>query len=88
MFYNCTSLSNFYGGSDGLKSLSAGYNMFDECKLDYASVQHIADTLPTVTGTHNINIGYDPNKITAEQKDACNTTIAGKGWTVTWQSNS
>ena len=59
--------------------------MFIGCKLDYASIQHIAYTLPTVTGTHNINIGYDPSKITAEQIAACEDTIVReKNWQLTW----
>lgn len=61
--------------------------MFYACKLNKASVQKIADTIPTVSGTHRITIGIDSTQITQEEQDAFNTTIVGKGWTTTWQRN-
>lgn len=60
--------------------------MFYGCKLDKASVQNIVDTIPTWTSdTHKISIGVDSTKITQAEQDAFNTTLVGKGWTVTWQ---
>lgn len=53
--------------------------MFSGCYLDTASVQNIADTINTYSGTINIGIGNEsPN----EQEETAFNTIASKGWTV------
>lgn len=43
MFYGCSSLTTFYGN---LSSLTGGYEMFTDCKLDSDSVQQILTTIP------------------------------------------
>lgn len=69
-------------------SLTSADFMFSCCKLDKASVQNIANTIPTwMSGTHKITIGVDSSKITQAEQDAFNATIVGKGWTVTWERN-
>lgn len=86
MFYDCSNLTSFSAALPN--SLTDAIYMFLNCKLDKASVQNIVDTIPTWTsGTHKITIGVDSTKITQEEQDAFNTTLVGKGWTVTWQRN-
>lgn len=84
MFSDCSGLTSFSAALPN--SLSTATSMFYGCKLDKASVQNIVDTIPTWTsGTHRIAIGVDSTKITQAEQDAFNTTLVGKGWTVTWQ---
>ena len=85
MFYGCTSLTEWTGELPS--GLSSATTMFYRCKLNKASVQKIADSIPTVSGTHKITIGIDSTQITQAEQDAFNTTITDKGWTVTWQRN-
>ena len=76
MFDGCTNLASF---SADLSGLTDGRYMFYGCKLDTASVQNIAGTINTYSGTIHIGIGNSsPN---AEEEAAFNT-IASKGWTV------
>ena len=76
MFTNCTNLTSF---TSKLPSLTDGSYMFKECKLDTASVQNIADTINTYSGTIHIGIG---NSSPNEQEKTAFNTIASKGWTV------
>ena len=53
--------------------------MFFTCKLDAPSVQNIADTINTYSGTIHVGIGNTtPNE---QEETAFNTTVS-KGWTV------
>ena len=85
MFNGCTNLTEWT--VDLPSGLSDASWMFDGCKLNKASVQKIADSIPTVSGTHRITIGIDSTQITQAEQDAFNTTIVNKGWTVTWERN-
>lgn len=51
MFWGIDTLTEFNAGEEGLKSLERGVNMFSNCRLDGASVEHILNTIPTFTGT-------------------------------------
>ncbi|MBQ7820534.1 MAG: leucine-rich repeat protein [Bacteroidales bacterium] len=76
MFQRCSNLTSF---SSDLSSLTTGTNMFIQCKLDTSSVQNIADTINTYSGTIHIGIGNSsPN---AEEEAAFNSMVS-KGWTV------
>lgn len=75
MFYNCAKLTTCI---TDLSSLSNGEIMFSGCKLDAESLECIADTLPTVTGSHSIDIGYG---CSAADAQAAYDVITGKGWT-------
>lgn len=58
------------------------------CKLSKASVEKIAETIPTYTsGSHPITIGVDSTSITQAEQDAANAILVGKGWTVSWERN-
>ena len=86
MFVDCSGLTSFSPAMPN--SLTNASGMFSGCKLDKDSVQNIVDTIPTYTsGSHAITIGYDSTEITQEDEDAFDTTLANKGWTVTWQPN-
>lgn len=88
MFSGCTGLTEWTVElPSGLINASS---MFAYCKLNKASVQRIVNSIPDVrevSGTHNITIGIDSTQITQAEQDAFDTTIVGKGWTVTWQRN-
>ena len=75
MFYG-TNLTSF---SSDLSSLTNGDYMFAGCKLDTASVQHIADTINTYNGTIHIGIG---NTTPNEQEITAFNKMVSKGWTV------
>ena len=86
MFDYCSELESFF--SD-LSSLTNGYNMFNYCKLDTASVQIIADTIKDVNGLTNdyidiykqIDIGIGNSEPNEQEKTAFNKMVS-KGWTV------
>ena len=85
MFRN-TSLTTFCGE---LSSLESADHMFGHgVKLDYDSVLNIVDSIKDVkdiTGTHNIEIGYNSADIQlAEELNAFQTELNAKGWNVTW----
>lgn len=83
MFSNCSNLTSF---ESDLSALTSGSNMFSKCKLDLASVNRIATSIPSYTsGSHPITIGVDSTKVSTEQQATANTIIVGKGWTVIWQ---
>ena len=83
MFAYCYSLKSF---SSDLSSLTNGAGMFTNCKLDTVSVQHIADTINTVSsGNITIFIG---NSTPNNQEEAAFNTIASKGWSVYVNGNS
>lgn len=54
MFSGCTGLTTFVGD---LSSLTSGVGMFINCHLNEESLEIIADTLPEVTGSPEINLG-------------------------------
>lgn len=69
----------------GLSSLEDGTDMFAGCHLSLESFMYIADSLPTVTGTHNIHVG----DVTNGQWGSLSPDVApfiqemtDKGWTV------
>ena len=89
MFCDCNNLTSFNGD---LSSLTNGPWMFKYCKLDTASVQHIADTIKNVSSLTNgsssldevfkdIDIGIG-NSTPNEQEKAAFNTMVSKGWTV------
>ena len=82
MFYNCAKLTSF---TSDLSSLTNGRNMFTGCKLDADSLECIAETLPTVTGSHEIDISYNCSDADAQ---AAYDTITGKGWNCTMTYNA
>ena len=75
MFGNCTKLTSF---TSDLSSLTSGGDMFNNCKLDAESLEYIADTLPTVTDSPLIAIGY--NCSAADAQAAYDVITTGKGW--------
>lgn len=77
MFYNCTNLTTFIGD---LSSLTGGQSMFGNCNLDAESLECIAETLPTVTGSPSIDLGTLGGANPAHLKAA--HTIQTKGWVV------
>ena len=85
MFMGCFSLTSF---SSNLSSLTSAPSMFTNCKLDTASIQNIADTINTVTGSPDImssplviDIGIG-NSSPNEQEEAAFNTMVSKGWRV------
>jgi hypothetical protein len=78
MFDYCSGLTSF---SSDLSSLTNGSWMFGNCKLDTASVQHIADTINTPQTKALIYIGIG-NSTPNSQEEAAFNTIASKNWTV------
>ena len=78
MFHECTQLTSF---SSDLSSLTKGYYMFVKCKLDVASVQHIADTINTPSSKGRISIGIGNSTPNSQEEEAFNK-IASKNWTV------
>lgn len=95
MFAGCIKLSSFNAGTEGLKSLSDGTNMFQNCNLDETSVLHVLNTIPTYTsGTHKLHLGKRTNFLdSTEIATLLNTTVPiaastnykYKGWTITVQ---
>jgi len=55
--------------------------MFSGCKLDTASVQHIANTINTPSAKKTIHIGIGNSAPNSQEEEAFNT-IASKNWTV------
>jgi hypothetical protein len=76
MFMNCYALTSF---TSDLSSLENGSSMFNGCKLDAESLECIAETLPTVSGSI-IGIGYN---CPAADAQAAYDTITAKGWQCT-----
>lgn len=76
MFAGCTVLTSF---TSELPSLTNGSSMFYKCKLDAESLECIADTLPTVTGSPRIEIGYG-SLATPADAQAAQAAIQAKGW--------
>ena len=85
MFYG-TSLEHFCGS---LYSLEDGTHMFSKgCKLDLESIYNIIDGLKEVEfGAHQINIGYNSEKVTASQLDEITEELNQKGWNVIWHKD-
>lgn len=93
MFDNCTNLTSFKAGTEGLKSLSDGSSMFSYCKLDKTSVLHILNTIPTYTsGTYRLHLGKRTNYqdstdiatlLGTTVPIAASTSYNYKGWTIT-----
>lgn len=91
MFYNCP-LTSF--SSDISSLIRNGYKMFAGCKLDRASVEHIATALPTYQpptkksedlGNSNVITIHVDTTMSDGDKNAVRaafTTISGKGWSV------
>lgn len=85
MFNGCGNLTSF---DCDLSALGGGGGMFSGCKLDLASVNRIANSLPRHTfGVHDITIGVDSTQVTEEQQDAANAKMTSKGWAVEWERN-
>lgn len=82
MFNYCYNLESF---NSDLSSLTDGTEMFIGCKLDAESLECIADTLPTVTGSHEMTIGYN---CPAADAQAAYDTITGKGWSCSMTYNA
>jgi hypothetical protein len=78
MFGGCFELRTF---SSGLPKLTNGDHMFHNCRLNTASVQHIADTINTPSDKGIIHIDIGPVAPNEQQKTAFNT-IASKNWSV------
>ena len=76
MFQSCFKLTSF---NSDLSSLTDGEYMFHACKLDTASVQNIAVTINTYSGTIHIGIG---NSSPNEQETTAFNNMVSKGWTV------
>ena len=78
MFSSCDKLTSFNAGTEGLKSLTSGSNMFKNCILDEASVLHILNTIPTYTsGTHQLHLGKYANYQTSDKVAAKLRTSTG-----------
>lgn len=95
MFFGCTGLTSFNAGTEGLKSLTKGDCMFQNCILNETSVLHILNTIPTYTsGTHKLHLGDNRNFLTSTDIASLlgtTTPIAAgtynyKGWTITVQA--
>lgn len=78
MFGSCSNLTSFNGD---LTSLTDGAHMFSGCKLDTESVECIADTINTVTGSKSIYIGIG-NSTPDDDEDKAFAQIKAKGWNV------
>lgn len=93
MFSTCSKLTSFNAETEGLKSLSDGTNMFQNCILDETSVLHILNTIPTYTsGTHKLHLGkrtnymnstYIADLLGTTTPIAAATNYSYKGWTIT-----
>ena len=85
MFYG-TSLEHFCGS---LYSLEDGTHMFSKgCKLDADSIYNILDGLKEVEfGGHQINIGYNSEKVTANQLVEMTAEFNQKGWNIIWHKD-
>lgn len=79
-----TALTTFVGD---LSSLTSGVDMFYGCRLDFESLEIIAETLPTVTGSPVIHIGLIGNVggISDEERVII-SQIESKGWDATMQN--
>jgi len=95
MFNGCSNLTSF---SSDLFSLTAGFIMFNGCKLDAPSVANIVHSLSTheTSGTITIGIGCDnteADRLLFAQECDCETwqelldDFSAKNWTVTFQCN-
>lgn len=85
MFESCEYLNEF---TSDLSSLMDGYQMFRYCKLSPVSVQHIADTIKTLTPSEisssnygTISIGIGKTYLDAEDETYLQQ-IRDKGWSV------
>ena len=93
MFSGCNALTSFNAGTEGLKSLYDGTNMFQNCILDETSVLHILNTIPTYTsGTYKLHLGKRTNFLNSTEiatllgtttPIAASTSYNYKGWTIT-----
>ena len=83
MFEQCVNLVSFRGD---LSSLTSGNGMFVGCKLDTASLQHIAETInPDGSGTLTLGIG---NATPTEEEIIALNAIHDKGWDVSVNGSS
>lgn len=76
-FRTTKAMNNLYGASE----------MFGQCKLDLASLQHLATMLGRPMLDRQIHIGYDANTVSMQQAQSVQAILVGKGWTVTMQRN-
>lgn len=84
MFRNCKNLREF---KSPLPSLTNGHDMLTLCKLDLASAQLIAESLPTLTTKKGFNLGVDKTlKNTAEITEIIEK-IKGKNWSLSVHYN-
>lgn len=70
--------------------MTGGSSMFNNCKLDLASVQNIAEGINDLAAQGkigNITIGMVAELNGNEELAAALATIRNKGWTVTEQYN-
>ena len=89
MFDGCSNLTSF---TSDLSSLTNGYFMFNDCKLDTDSLIHIAETINDVRDlTNGINNGAEiyktihlgiGNTTPTEEETELLTEIHNKGWQV------
>lgn len=86
MFKGCTSFKVI---ASSPRFLVTAPGMFSGCKINFMSLQVMANTIKKWTdgGTHEITIGVDSNEVTQAQQNAANTTMTNRGWTVTWERN-
>lgn len=87
MFYQCANLRHFRA-TGPVNNLYRAQEMFYGCKLDWPSLQNIANMFTRAPGgSPFIAIGYDANSVTQAQANTISTLLAGKGWNVTMQRN-
>lgn len=86
-------LTSFYAGPNGLRKLTNGGRMFNNCKLDAESVAYILDGISEFTGTHassvnpdvpetfigRLNLGIQPSAVDAVLSRIEGSEIVQKG---------
>lgn len=86
MFYG--SKLKHFRTSKPMNNLFSASEMFGGgCKLDWASLQHLATMIGRPIQDRQIHIGYDANSVTTQQAQSVQAILVGKGWTVTMQRN-
>lgn len=86
MFYG-TKLKHFRT-SKPMNNLFSASEMFGGgCKLDWASLQHLATMIGRPIQDRQIHIGYDANSVTTQQAQSVQAILVGKGWSVSMQRN-
>lgn len=86
MFKGCTNLKE---ANLSLTKLVTAPGMFSGCQLGVQTMQLIAARTKSWTdgGTHEITIGVNSDQVSQALQNSVNTSLANKGWTVTWERN-